>query len=168
MKQLKAIHDLFRFEDDLFRNGAKIFWNKTCTGIRQNIYTLNPSRKLYTGREILGGYAIRRFRLSADDFQMGDGITESLWRAIDHSSGRGQIRPTRHLEDYEVFLLYINKSITDFGRICFCFGGVLGGVTRALGESSLSRTQAVFRLSPEDGLVHVRVGPLSRTARPVV
>ena len=36
MKQLKAIHDLFRFEDDLFRNGAKIFRNEECTGIRQN------------------------------------------------------------------------------------------------------------------------------------
>ena len=67
---------------------------------------------------------------------MGDGTTESLWRAIDHSSRKGQIRPTGHLEDYEVFLLYINKFNTDFGRICFCFGGVLGGVTRAMGESS--------------------------------
>ena len=66
---------------------------------------------------------------------MGDGTTESLWRAIDHSSGRGQIRPIGHLEDYEVFLLYINKFNTDFGRICFCFNKVLGGVMRAIGES---------------------------------
>jgi len=36
MKQLKAIHDLFLFEDDLFRNEAEIFRNKPCTGIRQN------------------------------------------------------------------------------------------------------------------------------------
>ena len=36
MKQLKAIHDLFLFKDDLFWNGAEIFWNKLCTGIGQN------------------------------------------------------------------------------------------------------------------------------------
>ena len=36
MKQLKAIHDLFLFEDDLFRNGAEIIWNEPCTGIGQN------------------------------------------------------------------------------------------------------------------------------------
>ena len=36
MKQLKAIHDLFLFEDDLFRNGAEIFRNGRCTGIGQN------------------------------------------------------------------------------------------------------------------------------------
>jgi hypothetical protein len=39
MRQLKAIHDLFRFEDDLFRNEAEIFRNEPCTGIRQNILT---------------------------------------------------------------------------------------------------------------------------------
>jgi hypothetical protein len=38
MKQLKAIHDLFRFEDDLFRNEAEIFRNEPCTGFRQNKY----------------------------------------------------------------------------------------------------------------------------------
>ena len=36
MKQLKAIHDLFRFEDDLFRNEAEIFQNEACTSIGQN------------------------------------------------------------------------------------------------------------------------------------
>ena len=36
MKQLKAIHDLFLFKDDLFRNEAEIFRNKLCTGIGQN------------------------------------------------------------------------------------------------------------------------------------
>jgi len=35
-----------------------------------------------------------------------------------------------------VFLLYINKFNTDLGRICFCFGGALGGVTMVLEESS--------------------------------
>ena len=35
-----------------------------------------------------------------------------------------------------MFLLYINKFNTDLGRICFCFGGVLGGVTMVLEESS--------------------------------
>jgi hypothetical protein len=55
---------------------------------------------------------------------------------IDYSSGRGQIGPTIHSEDYEVFLLYIIKFNTDLGRICFCFGGVLGGVTMVLEESS--------------------------------
>ena len=55
---------------------------------------------------------------------------------IDHSSGRGQIGPTIHSEDYEVFLLCINKFNTDLGRICFCFGGELGGVTMVLEESS--------------------------------
>jgi len=35
-----------------------------------------------------------------------------------------------------VFLLYINKFNTDLERICFCFGGVLGGVTMVLEESS--------------------------------
>ena len=54
MKQLKAIHDLFRFEDDLSRNGAKIFRNETCTGIRQNTLRLaapsSPiSSSLYEG-----------------------------------------------------------------------------------------------------------------------
>ena len=36
MKQLKVIHDLFLFEDDLFQNGAEIFRNGRCTGIGQN------------------------------------------------------------------------------------------------------------------------------------
>ena len=36
MKQLKAIHDLFRFENNLFRNEAEIFWNEACIGIGQN------------------------------------------------------------------------------------------------------------------------------------
>jgi len=36
MKQLKAIHNLFRFKDDLFRNEAEIFRNKACTGMKQN------------------------------------------------------------------------------------------------------------------------------------
>ena len=36
MRQLKAIHDLFHFEDDLFRNEAEIFQNEPCTGIGQN------------------------------------------------------------------------------------------------------------------------------------
>ena len=35
-----------------------------------------------------------------------------------------------------MFLLCINKFNTDLGRICFCFGGVLGGVTMVLEESS--------------------------------
>jgi hypothetical protein len=35
-----------------------------------------------------------------------------------------------------VFLLYVIKFNTDLGRICFCFGGVLGGVTMVLEESS--------------------------------
>jgi hypothetical protein len=39
MKQLKAIHDLFLFEDDLFRNEAEIFRNKLCTGIGQNNFS---------------------------------------------------------------------------------------------------------------------------------
>jgi hypothetical protein len=43
MKQLKAIHDLFRFEDDLFRNEAEIFRNEACTGMKQN--TLLDVRK---------------------------------------------------------------------------------------------------------------------------
>jgi hypothetical protein len=41
MKQLKAIHDLFLFEDDLFRNEAEIFRNEPCTGIGQNITSKN-------------------------------------------------------------------------------------------------------------------------------
>ena len=64
-------------------------------------------------------------------------MTESLWQAIDYSLGRGQIRPIGHLENYEVFLLYINKFNTDLGRIYFCFSRVLGGVTMALIESSI-------------------------------
>jgi len=40
MKQLKAIHDLFLFEDDLFRNEAEIFWNELCTGIWAEQYPL--------------------------------------------------------------------------------------------------------------------------------
>ena len=35
-----------------------------------------------------------------------------------------------------MFLLYIIKFNTNLGRICFCFGGVLGGVTMVLEESS--------------------------------
>jgi len=35
-----------------------------------------------------------------------------------------------------VFLLYIYKFNTNLGRICFCFSGVLGGITMALEESS--------------------------------
>ena len=35
-----------------------------------------------------------------------------------------------------MFLLYIIKFNTNLGKICFCFSGALGGVTRALGESS--------------------------------
>ena len=31
MKQLKAIHNLFRFEDDPFRNEAEIIRNELCT-----------------------------------------------------------------------------------------------------------------------------------------
>ena len=41
MKQLKAIHDLFRFEDNLFQNEAEIFRNEACTGIGQNSPFLN-------------------------------------------------------------------------------------------------------------------------------
>src|SRR6266700_8315727 len=37
MKQPKAIHDLFLFEDDLFRNEAEIFRNGRYTGIGQNM-----------------------------------------------------------------------------------------------------------------------------------
>jgi len=40
MKQLKAIHDLFRFKDNLFRNKVEIFRNKACTGIKRNIYSI--------------------------------------------------------------------------------------------------------------------------------
>jgi len=36
MKQLKAIHDLFRFKDDLFRNKAEIFRNEAYTGMKRN------------------------------------------------------------------------------------------------------------------------------------
>ena len=36
MKQPKAIHDLFLFEDDLFRNEAEIIRNVPCTGMGQN------------------------------------------------------------------------------------------------------------------------------------
>jgi len=36
-----------------------------------------------------------------------------------------------------VFLLYIYKFNTNLGRICFCFGGALGGVIMALEESSI-------------------------------
>ena len=46
MKQLKAIHDLFRFEDDLFWNKAEIFRNEACTGIGQNTF-LPKSLKAY-------------------------------------------------------------------------------------------------------------------------
>ena len=38
MKQPKVIHDLFLFEDDLFRNEAEIFRNGRCTGIGQNTF----------------------------------------------------------------------------------------------------------------------------------
>jgi hypothetical protein len=55
---------------------------------------------------------------------------------INYSLGRGQKGPTIHLEDYEVFLLYINKFNTNLGRICFYFSGVLGGVAMVLEESS--------------------------------
>ena len=55
---------------------------------------------------------------------------------INYSLGRGQIGPIIHSEDYKVFLLYIIKFNTNLGRICFCFGGVLGGVTMVLEESS--------------------------------
>jgi len=36
-----------------------------------------------------------------------------------------------------VFLLCIYKFNTDLGRVCFYFGGALGGVTMALEESSI-------------------------------
>jgi len=36
-----------------------------------------------------------------------------------------------------VFLLYINKFNTNLGRVCFCFGGALGGITMVLEESSI-------------------------------
>jgi len=36
MRQLKAIHNLFRFKDDLFRNKAEIIRNGACTGIKRN------------------------------------------------------------------------------------------------------------------------------------
>ena len=36
-----------------------------------------------------------------------------------------------------MFLYNIIKFNTNLGRICFCFGGVLGGVTMALEESSI-------------------------------
>ena len=35
-----------------------------------------------------------------------------------------------------MFLYNIIKFNTDLGRICFCFGGALGGVTMVLEESS--------------------------------
>ena len=35
-----------------------------------------------------------------------------------------------------MFFLYIIKFNTDLGKICFCFGGALGGVTMVLEESS--------------------------------
>ena len=35
-----------------------------------------------------------------------------------------------------MFLLCIIKFNTDLGKICFCFGGALGGVTMVLEESS--------------------------------
>jgi len=40
---------------------------------------------------------------------------------INYSLGRGQIGPIVHSEDYEVFLLYINKFNTYLGRVYFCF-----------------------------------------------
>jgi len=36
MKPPKAIHDLFLFKDDLFRNKAEIFRNEWYTGVGQN------------------------------------------------------------------------------------------------------------------------------------
>jgi len=36
MKTLKAIHDLFLFEDDLFRYEAEIIRNEPCAGMGQN------------------------------------------------------------------------------------------------------------------------------------
>jgi len=48
MKQLKAIHDLFLFEDDLFRNEAEIFRNKACTGIGQNNITKKFLGRFYS------------------------------------------------------------------------------------------------------------------------
>jgi hypothetical protein len=56
---------------------------------------------------------------------------------INYSLGRGQIGPIVYLEDYEAFLLYINKFNTNLGRICFYFGGVLGGIMMVLEESSI-------------------------------
>ena len=62
MKQLKAIHDLFRFEDDLFRNEAEIFRNEAeifrnerCTGIGQNTATTRGRRARQRDSELESG-----------------------------------------------------------------------------------------------------------------
>ena len=56
---------------------------------------------------------------------------------INYSLGRGLIQPIGHLEDYKVFLLYINKFKYCFQKdLLLFFSEVLGGVTRAIGESS--------------------------------
>jgi len=57
-----------------------------------------------------------------------------------------------------MFLLCINKFNTNLGRICFYFGGVLGGVTRVLEESSTR----VSCLHKQTSFVPILVGLRSR------
>jgi len=56
------------------------------------------------------------------------------------------------------FFLCINKFNTDLGRICFCFGGVLGGVMRVPEESSTR----VSCLHKQTSFVPILVGLRSR------
>ena len=85
---------------------------------------------------------------------------ENSKRAINYSSGRGQIQLTGHSEDYKVFLLYIINFNTNLGRICFYFSGVLGGVTIVLGESS-TFVACLHKQIPFDSFLYdVRKQPL--------
>lgn len=36
MEPIKAVHELFLFEDDLFWNEAEIIRNEACTGMKRN------------------------------------------------------------------------------------------------------------------------------------
>ena len=72
-----------------------------------------------------------------------------------------------------MFLLYINKFNTNLGRICFCFGRVLGGVTMVLEESSTcvsclhKQTPFPFR-SPRQLLRYPSSHPGPRRYRPIL
>ena len=70
MKQLKAIHDLFLFEDDLFRNGAEIFRNVPCTGMGQNRTSIFKSRQIYRTTALYSDLSSISVKYGASIFNM--------------------------------------------------------------------------------------------------